>query len=131
MTGNDIIKALECCKAVGGTCKGCAFGGSRVCIGNLHKFALDLINRQQAVIERYEKEHSAKLKVWELLDKRTKERYEKLYEEAISVVRAEAIEAFADKVKENRVTLFNYIYSSTGFGKQIDDLVKEMVGEEK
>ena len=128
MQEDKIIHSLRICANDNALCTVCVFNKDENCRILLAKEALGIINRQQAVIERYEKEHNEKFKVWELLDKRTKERYAKLYEEAISVVRAEAIEAFADKVKENRVTLFNYIYSSMGFGKQIDNLVKEMAG---
>ena len=44
-TDEQIIQALENCKAKGGTCRGCAFGGYQWCIGALHYETLNLINR--------------------------------------------------------------------------------------
>ena len=45
--------------------------------------------------------------------------------------KSEAIKEFAEKVKANKNKLFNYIFSSRGFDEQIDNLVKEMVGDTK
>lgn len=53
MTDNEIIKALECCKhKTYSHCKECVFFGSPSCNLHLATKALDLINRQQAEIER-------------------------------------------------------------------------------
>jgi hypothetical protein len=50
MTDNEIIKALECC-ASGDGCEDCP--RSKQCDGIEHiQYALDLINHQQAEIER-------------------------------------------------------------------------------
>ena len=46
-----------------------------------------------------------------------------------NVIRFEAIKEFAERVKANKNKLFNYIYSERGFDEQIDNLVKEMVGD--
>lgn len=43
---------------------------------------------------------------------------------------AEIIKGFAEIVKANKTRLFNYIYSARGFDEEIDNLVKEKVGEE-
>ena len=53
MKDNDIIKALECCKE--GNCDdGCPFYGVKEdCEAELPEEALNVINRQQAEIERY------------------------------------------------------------------------------
>ena len=60
MTDNEIIKALECCSdwENGDTCKECPFYEELDCAttDRLDKYALDLINRQKAEIERLEKE---------------------------------------------------------------------------
>ena len=52
MTDEQIIKALECC--LGYSCSGCPCekGASILCLDDLHRYALDLINRQKAEIER-------------------------------------------------------------------------------
>jgi len=55
MTDNEIIKALECCQSEdAGMCRICPFHSDTYsgCWYELHKDALDLINRQKAEIER-------------------------------------------------------------------------------
>ena len=57
MTDNEVIKALECCLDISpSTCKSCSLfnvtNSTMVCSKIATKFALDLINRQQAEIER-------------------------------------------------------------------------------
>ena len=121
MTEKEIITALECCSTYGVSCTNCpAFVNvDRSNCRQVLKGAIDLINRQQAEIENlnelvvYNATCASKLQM-KLVD-----------------VRAEAIKAFAEKVKANKNNLFNYIYSSRGFNEQIDNLVKEMVGDTK
>ena len=57
MTDNEVIKALECCLDISpSNCKNCSLfnitNSTMVCSKIATKFALDLINRQQAEIER-------------------------------------------------------------------------------
>lgn len=47
----------------------------------------------------------------------------------IITAKVEAYKEFAELVKANKRKLFNYIYSSTGFDNQIDNLLKEKVGD--
>ena len=52
MTDNEIIKALECCYA-SGRCEECPLNSIGLgCIRKVQSHSLDLINRQQAEIER-------------------------------------------------------------------------------
>ena len=56
MTDNEIIKALECCHSKGG-CDGCPLNMQRFerevdCVEIITQYALGLINRQKAEIER-------------------------------------------------------------------------------
>ena len=55
MTDNEIIKALECC--IKNTCSECPFYKNWIThrCGELRNLALDLINRQQAEIEKFTK----------------------------------------------------------------------------
>lgn len=85
-------------------------------------------NNQKAEIERYEKESDEKFNKWKLLDDRTKQRYAELYEEAKSVVRAEAVKEFAEKVKMAFYYEFDEIIPSI-MADKIDNLVKEMAGD--
>jgi 2-hydroxy-3-keto-5-methylthiopentenyl-1-phosphate phosphatase len=114
MTDNEIIKALECCSH-SQHCSQCPyFHNDEECI-KLEKYALDLINRQQAEIER----ETSLRQQWQ--EKCKEFLAEKQY------IKAEAIKEFAERLKANRTKL---LFSSTGFNKQIDNLVKEMVGED-
>lgn len=132
MTDKDIIKALECC--IGGdisksqyeVCADCPFFYEGNCTDRVHEQALALINRQQAEIERYERENKSKFDKWKILDERTKERYADLYETAKGVVRAEAVKEFAERLK---AVSHPYADTQMVFELQIDNLVKEMVGE--
>lgn len=127
MTDNEIIKALECCTTKDAKCSDCpAF--KKVDRSDCKKYfrgAIDLINRQQSEIERYERENNSKFDKWKLLDDRTKQRYAELYEEAKSVVRAEAIKEFAVRLKCGVPQETGVIRCS-----DIDNLLKEMVGED-
>ena len=86
------------------------------------------ITRQPAEIDRYERESNSKFDKWKLLDDRTKQRYAELYEEAKSVVRAEAIKEFAERLKKRQVRICDCFEGVSII--DIDKLVKEMVGEE-
>lgn len=113
MTDNEIKKALEERK----------YGY----IVNIHKEypiisiddILDLINRLQAEIE----------------DKQTVIKEQGKIINGLVECQGKAIisayEEFAELVKANKSKLFNYIYSSKGFDNQIDNLLKEMVSEDK
>ena len=86
---------------------------------DLLRDVIDLINRQQAEIEGLQngiEELNCELD---------------MAKDCIPEQRAEAIKEFAEQVKANKNNLFNYIYSSRGFNEQIDNLVKEMVGDTK
>ena len=50
MTDNEIIKALECCDYY--KCFSCPLRRDNNCLYNLRNYAIDIINRQKAEIER-------------------------------------------------------------------------------
>lgn len=106
MTDNEIIKALEYCKD---------------CSANLNVEIIDLINRQQEeienakaeikicaeVIERQDTEierlnsaNDEKFRQWDMLAEKTKQHYADLYNEAKDILKAEAVEEFAYRLKE-------------------------------
>lgn len=114
MTDKEIIKALECCtKSIdNGNCGDCPLL-EKECIRGLPKYALDLINRQQAEIEELERVISY---------------LEGVCESTPDKVRAEAIKEFADRLKEK---IGDSHFQNYGLAiLEIHDLVKEMVGEE-
>lgn len=86
MTDNEIIKALECCAK--SSCKNCPENcGSAMCLKNLVIDSLDLINRQNAEIERVEKE-LMKCKI-----------EKELLHQTINQIKSEAIKEFAEKLE--------------------------------
>ena len=123
MIDTEIIKALECCLDNSPlTCKDCPMfnvtNSTMVCSKIVTKFALDLINRQQAEIERLNNNLSAMVVTMRNSAKAT---------------RNEAIKEFAERLKEKKQEVFTAVndssYAVTVY--KIDNLVKEMVGEEK
>ena len=89
MTEKEIITALDCC--YGFHCEKCPLKGDAHCGQTLKDESVKLIQSLQAEVERLKEECDKNFEKWEILDKRTKERYAELYEEAKSVIRAEAI----------------------------------------
>lgn len=170
MTDAEIIKALKCCLDTSPlTCKDCPMfnvtNSTMVCSKIVTKFALDLINRQQAqladerakieicaeTISRQDEEIERLRNENEILSKNADTAFQDglneaqdLYDEQIKdEVKAESIKEFAERLK-------NEIISETAYGcdsnqhtgyydyqikigdipEYIDNLVKEMVGEE-
>ena len=140
MTDNEIIKALECCK--NDDCDNCPndFGN---CYANLAGYALDLFHNYEAEIERltYELEcllcHATGNKLSEhtyplgTMENCVDEYIDECCEEA----KAEAIKEFAERLKAKSVSLYKNgeeIVSAIPITKEdVDNLVKEMVGEGK
>lgn len=104
MTDKEIIKALECCKKPAGTgaCKNCPLDKDRPCTTTMMESALDLINRQQAEIERLEK----------LAKDRADVNFEKIVgvvDRASADIKSEAIKEFAERLDRK----FAFYYSDT------------------
>ena len=130
MTDNEILKALEVCATTidFNECPQCTVMPYNISAKDI----IDLITRQRAEIERFEKENHENFNKWEILANRTKQRYAELYEEAKSIVKAEAIKEFAERVKAN--SDFCYLGNVDRLAyrivaKDFDNLVQEMVGE--
>ena len=132
MTDNEIKKALECCiKSISNrNCGDCPLLNQE-CIRGLPKYALDLINRQQAEIERLQTEldlakafYKEKEAEFSLLNYKYNKTLNQLNDYQ-SIARTEAIKSFAEELKED-LKSNDYIVSF----ERIDNLVKEMVGEE-
>ena len=120
MTDNEIIKALEICSHRNGDlpCKGCpAYSIDKMCMEDLMSDALDLINRQKAENESL-KMDLVKCSI----------RLDNLYKTA-DEIKSEAIKEFWERLKERKKqyegTLAGWTFTMT----ELDNLVKEMVGE--
>ena len=115
LTDEEIIKRLERC----------------VKRGNRNydtDIVLDLINRQKEEIERLKSANDEKFRQWNMLAEKTKQHYADLYNEAKDILKAEAYKEFAERLKERKTqsTMDKRICTN----EMIDNLLKEMVGEE-
>ena len=107
MADNEIIKALECCNSIDSKhCKPCPLFTDTLCNVTLRNKSLDLINRQQAEIERLKNkcEDCAGCSEWRC---------------DCSNIRNHAIEEFAERVKQE-------INFPLAVWRVFDNLVKEM-----
>ena len=93
---------------------------------------LDLIERQKSEIERLKSANDGKFCQWDMLAEKTKTHYANLYNEAKDKLKAEAYKEFAERLKQSTVmaVMGNKIYA-VATSKGVDNLLKEMVGEEE
>jgi len=139
MTDEQIIKALECCKAKKDPNIGVYISAEDI---------LDLINRYKkdsatdnriialqdmtiaqlkAEIERCKKENSENFDKWKMLADKTEKHYSTLYEEAKEILKSEAIKEFAERLKARATgMLLMGERFSTVDTDDIDNLLKEM-----
>lgn len=140
MTDDEIIKALECCGTY--CCNECFYYNDDLCIENMSKQAIDLINRQKAEVESVRRKalleavrkfagHSdyhgdtilcilkcmaegKEVKTARPLNKKE--------------IKTEAIKEFAERLKEN----YNVIFGRKAVSiADINSLVKEMTEEKE
>lgn len=123
MSDNDIKKALECCIADNASrCGECAYIGIvGCCFKKMMPDALDLINRQQAEIERLQKDNEYIL-MQHKFDRRPNG---DCWNDVIEKAKSEAIKDFAERLNKHSVYVDDYdcFMVST---ESIDNLVKEM-----
>lgn len=135
-TDEEIIKAVECCSEPCCVCDECPL----YCVGvncssfELHRYALDLINRQQAEIERLKEESSDKERAYTdeyCLRKEWQDKCRQLLIEK-QTAKSEAIKEFAERLNEKAQIADCFDSYNMVVGTHfIDNLLKEMVGEEK
>lgn len=135
MTDNEIIKALECCCTLEGVgCRNCPQYDihSAMCVKNLIRNALDLINRQKAEIERLKAENKSIRYCYEQAksyNDTLAESCEKNCKHFNMTTRAEAIKNFAERLKEKCYENFQETYEMLSpyvTDDDIDNIVKEM-----
>jgi 7-keto-8-aminopelargonate synthetase-like enzyme len=126
LTDEQIIKALECCNSTErGRClnKCPYYNYSASCTQSMINDALDLINRKDKRIAELQAENDRLQKAIKVQDIMIEQQDYKL-----KTAKSEAIKEFAERLKE-KAYINNYcVYVVTN--DEIDNLVKEMVGEE-
>ena len=118
MTDKEIIKAIEHCKNnEGNGCRGCVFYGNEkgTCIDELLTDAFDLINRQQAEIERL----TINMNAFGLDMKQEKERADTIRAEAIKECLNWVLSLFPEDKNFTTISRFT-----------VNQKIKEMVGEQ-
>ena len=148
MTDKDIIKALEYCSNEDGDCRKCPLYNStdEHCSNLVNKGALDIINRQQAEIEKLKNRFFCKI----VIDEEQVRKYinEKVQEFELDIksIKAEAVKEFAENTiervekaklkyqrlcKEQGEEMEEYMHIHfNGIIGIIDNLLKETVGDE-
>ena len=134
MTDNEIIKALECCSNDNIDCEECPANG--LCDNDDYCFTgaiLDLINRQQAEIERLKAENQSIKYCYERAksyNDTLAESCEKNCKKFNMTTRAEAIKEFAERLKKRATGMLlmgEKFYSVDT--DDIDELLAELTGE--
>lgn len=126
MKDKEIIKALECGSQENG-CYECPY--EFACYDDeyksiLSKDTLDLINRQQAEIEKLQKEN----KFFRKTIQENAQRALEVTIEEVENAKTEAIKEFAERLKEKADRGFFQEHSYVDV-EDIDDTLKEMVGD--
>lgn len=131
MNDAEIIKAFQKCTGDEfSKCDGCPFSCSDMDCDEIEKYVLEIVKRYKAEIERLTDENKRLFDNWLILEKRTKERYAELYEEAKGVVKSEAIKEFAERLRK-RLDRKYTIYGREYVLRHIREVVKEMTEGEK
>ena len=118
-TDEEIKKALECCKK--DDCDNCPnnFGN---CYANLAWYALNLINRYEAQIDRLMKECGKQSVLW-------RRHFESIFESAMRTAKSEAAREFAERLKEKGAC--NSYNELIIFEDMVDAVEKEMTEGQK
>ena len=102
------------------------------------KICAEVIERQEAEIERLKSANAEKFRQWDMLAEKSKQHYADLYEEAKDILKAEAYKEFAESLKEEMrledacdYNCRECCYECKDYVITIDNLLKEMVGEEE
>lgn len=130
LTDKEIIKALECCKLSNEDgCLSCPLSDVPVeeCSDILHTATLDLINHQQAEIERLRTECGNQSALWS-------KHYEDIFETAKETVKSEAIKEFWNRLQGIAYQSSDWSHGEHPMVVELDDVEEiydEMVGDDK
>ena len=136
LTDNEIVKALEICQGAhdNDTCNNCKYKRNFGCRDALCNDTLDLINRQNAEIERLKKE----VAYWETEMKEARADIDQAVTEAYKVFAESAVERvdnakqkYQRLCKEQGEEMEEHMHIHfNGITKIINNLLKELVGED-
>ena len=142
MTDAKIIKSLECCSQDTHDCDNCPLdiAEESLCFNEIKGYALDLIKRQKAEIERLKEPKMliANIEVSEdVIEKLINQKVISITNDKADVsflcdkqIRAEAIKEFADIFVEKIIILFNMNYSQAETAREYKKIiVNEMAGD--
>ena len=150
MTDRSIVTALQKCSAEGKPCAGCPYANTatldKFCDAKLMEDAVELINHQEAMIDKLNAMVEAAEDYLHPLP------FRNAFDKAIEKARAEAIKEFAERLKANErehcqwcnhsnkgsrsewcdeiIDGHSRCYAFLKFESKLDNLVKEMVGED-
>jgi hypothetical protein len=136
MTDKEIVKALKVCakNETPFCCGECELGGNNSscdCVDRLLKLSLDLINRQQAEIERSKEEVASKTLKCNLLEQEKAKNISGFVDD-LKLVRADAIKELEAKIHEKlHEAEMHGNFEPVVTREMFDSVVKEMVGEGK
>lgn len=129
MTDNEIIKALK--KHSMDLCSNCKVEKATLCnncISEIERNALDLINRQQAEIEKLKaEEEKYPFKCVMPFNSMVCSKSIEDYDRFVGDIGADAIKEFAERLREKAYLTDRKVYAV--LRDDIDNLVKEMVGD--
>ena len=129
MTDNEILKQLETCTYYP-NCPECPYYEksdiAHECMVGVMRNAYDLINRQQAEIERLNSCVMSEEQVREIM----KSQMHTVFKDIIEDATDKAIKEFAEKLKATRPHLNTGEQVFYIRPEEVDNLVKEMVGDE-
>ena len=124
LTDEEIIKGLECCLCDGSECLKCQDDIKNICRLECNKVAtetINFINRRKAEVERYKRYY-----------------YRHEYDKWEKEIKTEAYKEFAEKLKEEMrleddcdYNCRECYYECKEYVITVDNLLKEMVGEEE
>ena len=123
MTDNEIINGLRYCLQDNEDCFKCPLYNKDLCPNSITKAKayLDLINRQKAEIERLSNFVS---------EERCYEIAREMIPQFVRQARAEAIKEFAERLKKKSQKRVSDHYGERIFIQDIENLVKEMTGDQ-
>lgn len=132
MTDKQIMQALNCCTSKSISCQKCPLLSKSKCERELIQYSFELINRQQAEIQRLESLVKTQGIEIDELNEFANERLDKFTERYDRNLRAEVIKEFAERLDSYKEYRYNENCDFIPYVRlsDIEKVVYEMVGTE-